>query len=154
MKLQFYINLNWNLKTAFYLCKHWLPHASPYKHLECDGLIFHKLIYLYSFFVQIINSSLRFIYRNVLNPCLLMTVHKIFLHIKAYFFFLTFINSVHKHWPSSNIDPVTSSNVAYLRQRTDACWGIMDYLHKPFTESVKLIKSLDRNKQIGNRPHF
>lgn len=40
--------------------------------------------------------------------------------------------------------------MAYLRQRTDACWGIMDYLHKPFTESVKLIKSLDRNKQKGS----
>lgn len=45
------------------------------------------------------------------------------------------------------IDTVTSSYVAYmyLRQRTDAGWGKMDYLLKPFTECVKLIKAHDIN---------
>lgn len=39
-----------------------------------------------------------------------------------------------------NIDPVTRCSVCYFRQRTDACLGKKDYLHKPFIEGVKLIK--------------
>lgn len=44
--------------------------------------------------------------------------------------------------------------MAYICQKTDACWGKMNYLHEPFTENVKLINSHDRNKQKGLRPHY
>lgn len=75
-----------------------------------------------------------------------MIVYKIFFYIKVYFFFVIFINFVYKYWFSFNIDLVISSNVVYLCQRIDVCWGIMDYFYKFFIESVKLIKFFDRNK--------
>lgn len=131
MKLHFYIYLK---STKSILFMKTLTATSPYKHLECHGLIFHKLsIFI---FAQIMCSYLRFSYRNILNPCPLMTVQNFAAH-PGIIFLCNFYQLC------INIDPVLS-----LTQSPAAMWLI--YVREQMHAGKKWITSINLSLRVLN----
>lgn len=142
MKLALYIYLK---KRSFYSCKHKTLTATS--HLECACFIhvFHKLT------INHISTWGSFI--EIYWIFVLAWQYKILLHIQAYFFLISFINSV---WTLTqfyqlyiNTDRVTcSSGLIYVKEQMHAEGKWITSIN-----IVKLMKYYDRNIQNGYRTH-
>lgn len=81
---------------------------SIYLWIKTSGM---ELCHISNFFTKV-HSYIGVSYRNILYPCLFMTVQIFASHPGILYFYQLCIN----------IDPITVSSVSYLRRRSDACW--------------------------------